>query len=404
MEEKNITLFLCVPLMDELENIPEFLRIIRQQNTHHPVELICCVNQPQSWWNEPEKVAACHRNQDTLKLLKQEDALSLSVIDASTTGWDNKHYGVGWARKKAMDYAAGRAKEKDIIFSMDADTFYPPDYLEKTAENLLSAPDKLAVAIPYYHPLPSGKEAARAMLRYEIYMRHYALNMWRIESPYRFTALGSAIALPVWAYKKVRGITPKVAGEDFYFLQKLCKSGDILYDNPVKAFPQARFSDRVLFGTGPAMIKGSMGNWKSYPIYHPTLFDEVNQMYKAFETFYDKGKRKHLDEKLAILFTDMHWLEQLRQNSATKAQFLKKCHTKFDGLKTLQYLKQKQSSIVHQEEVTLKQYLLDSYPEKAKPYSGILESLHFQKTSIADLNNIRNLMVSVEDEVLSKSR
>jgi hypothetical protein len=403
MKELTTTLFLCVPVMEERENIPDFLHTIRRQNTSKRVVLVFCVNQPHKWWDNPKKKHVCLNNQETLKLLSQEKELSLAVIDKATQGWDEKHYGVGWARKKAMDYAAAKAKDNDILFSMDADTFYPPDYLEKTANNLLSKPGKNAVAIPYYHPLPADKKAARAILRYEIYMRHYALNMWRIKSPYRFTALGSAIALPVWAYHKIGGITPKVAGEDFYFLQKLRKSGEILYSNPVKAFPQARYSSRVLFGTGPAMLKGSRGDWNSYPIYHPKLFDEVQQLYKNFERYYETGARPLPDEKLVPLFPDMQWLDLLKKNSSTKEQFLKKCHTKFDGLKTVQYLKQKQLHIADKEEEILKTFLLKYYPEKAKPCNKIIQELNFENTTIADLNNIRNLMTAIERNLLERN-
>ncbi len=90
-----------------------------------------------------------------------------------------------------------------------------------------------------------------------------------------FTAIGSAMALPVKSYRAIGGMTPHKSGEDFYFLQKLRKFGKVLTWNKEKVYPEARYSDRVFFGTGPAMIKGRDGDWSSYPIYPFELFDEI---------------------------------------------------------------------------------------------------------------------------------
>lgn len=396
-------LFLCIPLLDEEENIRSFMKVLRNQETSFAYEAIFCVNQPHAWWGNSDKRAVCERNQQTLNYLSQSFNFPVTLIDKSTHGWDEKHYGVGWARKTAMDKAAEMAEEHDLIFSMDADTFYPPDYLEKTARQLLKHPYKIALAIPYYHPLPGETNAARAILRYEIYMRHYALNMWRINSPYKFTALGSAIAVKTEAYRKVGGITPKIAGEDFYFLQKLVKSGDILFYAPAKAFPMARFSDRVIFGTGPAMMKGANGQWDSYPIYHPSVFDEISEIYEAFYFFYRSEEMRPVLERTKIIIKNLDWLQKLKQNSKSEKEFVKKCHTHFDGLKTLQYLKQRQKTIRAKEEKILSEYLLKYYPDKALPFKKVLQSLDFAQSSIADLNNIRNLMTAIEDHILKES-
>ncbi len=109
--------------------------------------------------------------------------------------------------------------------SMDGDTFYKPGYLEAVCDSLGAHPRATALSAPFYHPLGPVEEQNRALLRYELYMRHYFLNLLRIDSPYAFLALGSTISLPVWAYRKVGGISPFKAGEDFYFLQKLGQGG-----------------------------------------------------------------------------------------------------------------------------------------------------------------------------------
>lgn len=387
--------------MNEYINLPSLIQSFRLQNTKYPFKAIFCINQPESWRDETEKKPVFEDNQKSLQYLQDLDIDFIKVIDRSSKGkgWGEKKHGVGWARKTAMDFANEVASDHDIIFSMDADTFYPPDYLQATTENLLENPEAMGVAIPYYHPLPNNEKAARAMLRYEIYMRHYSLNMWRINSPYKFTALGSALAIPVWAYRKVNGITPKKAGEDFYFLQKLRKSGELLYYNPVKVFPEGRYSERVIFGTGPAMIKGAKGIWDSYPIYHPELFDRIRTIYDAFEDYYNYPDDKSVIKILKSKFDDLEWIDKLKQHSKSKEEFVKKCHVRFDGLRVLQFLKKHQQKTSPYPEHILREYLLGHYRE-ANRYRPVLEQLSFTESSVADLDNIRNLLMKIETKIV----
>lgn len=398
---QNPKLFLCIPVMNEYDNLPSLIQSFQLQETEYRLKAIFCVNQPDGWKDDPQKRTIFDDNQKSLPYLQDSELDFVEVIDRSSPGkgWDKKNYGVGWARKTAMDFASDQASDNDIIFSMDADTFYPPDYLQATTENLFENPEAMGVAIPFYHPLPDNEQAARTMLRYEIYMRHYALNMWRINSPYKFTALGSAMALPVWAYRKVNGITPKKAGEDFYFLQKLRKSGGLLYYNPVKAFPEGRYSDRVIFGTGPAMIKGAKGDWESYPIYHPELFDRIRMIYGAFEEYYHYPEDKKVLEPLKSEFDNLNWMDKLKQNSKSKEEFVKKCHTHFDGLRILQFLKKHQQKISETPAHILRDYLLENYRE-ATAYRPVLEQFSFTESSVADLNNIRNLLMKIETKII----
>ena len=104
-----------------------------------------------------------------------------------------------------------------------------------------------------------------------------------------------------------------------------------------------------------------------------------------------------------MISPDLKWLGKLKKNSSSAKEFLKKCHTHFDGLKTLQYLKHRQKSISEKEENILSGFLLSYHPEQAKPYAGLLNQLDFKTNSVADLNNIRNLLVSIEDGILKQS-
>ena len=146
--------------------------------------------------------------------------------------------------------------------------------------------DLLGLAIPYYHKLIGNPVNDRLILRYEIYMRHYLLNMLEIGNPYAFTAIGSAMAAKVSAYRKVGGLAPVKSGEDFYFIQKLKKNGKVGNWCETTAFPSSRFSNRVIFGTGRALIKGNAGRfikgtlskkWKQLLILFRNFLKEIHQ-------------------------------------------------------------------------------------------------------------------------------
>jgi hypothetical protein len=334
--------------------------------TYHDFIVFACVNQPDEWWDDPVKVIICQENQSTLEYLKDFPGLNIVVIDRSSKGkgWEGKRHGVGYARKTLMDAINAVADENDIIVSLDGDTTFSENYFQSLVNNFQRFPDATGIAVPYFHkPVPDEK-AYRAILRYEIYMRYYSLNLWRIGSPYSFTALGSAMACPVRAYRAIGGMTPKMSGEDFYFLQKLRKAGRLLFWNEEKVYPEARFSDRVYFGTGPAMIKGDQGDWSSYPIYQWKFFDEILETYKMFSSLYKDTRESRVTDFLRIQFKEEDPFDPLRKNCRSENQFIRACHEKFDGLRILQYLKYRHKEEFVEDEKSLFDFLLRFYPER----------------------------------------
>ncbi len=389
----------AIPAMNEGNHLPETLHCLKKQTYAH-FRVWVCVNQPDDWWAKPEKQFICRDNQQTLQTLDGLQWEKLEVIDNASPGkgWKGKSMGVGIARKTVLDRINREANEADLMVSLDADTRINEGYLHSVAAVFEKYPEAVALSNPYYHELSGDEQLDRAMLRYEIYMRHYALNMWRIGSPYCFTALGSAIALPVKSYRKIGGMTPKKSGEDFYFLQKLRKTGWIANYNQEKVFPGTRYSDRVFFGTGPALIKGSQGNWESYPVYDLRLFNQVKETYDAFPGLY----KKHIETPMTV-FLENHFrcrdiFEPLRQNAATLEQFVKSCHVKIDGLRVLQFLKQSQAEKPWSDEENLVKFLKGYYPESLQVagLSGI-EKLDFATSPIAFLDKIRNLLKTAEE-------
>ena len=414
----------AVPAMDE-PNLPRMLSSLNDQ-TCLPEAVFVCINQPAAYYGDgsSEHARVCEVNEATFRQLERMVAgnrfsFPVVLIDRYSPGraWDAKHYGVGWARKTAMDAALEYARsrpwplERVLLACMDADTLYPEDYLECQAALFAACPEALALSNPYYHFLEEGLAGAKllrwkagtvvagnvpsgmfpqetvlegisssgpahagssdsvpdcsldvngagsdsekracAMLHYEVYMRSYALNLMLVGHPYALTAVGSSMSCTLEAYRKIGGISPFKSGEDFYFLQKMLKTGAVLRHSPALSHPSPRFSTRVFFGTGPALNKGVEGQWASYPIYPMSLFGRMQDAYEALQDLYDflcgpevpDGLCRPLARKFdfwGAAFGEGWWKPIRAHCGGRKAQFVRACMEKFDALRSLQFLK-----------------------------------------------------------------
>ncbi len=385
------TVHIAVPVLAEEANISRLVRLY-DQSEYPARHLWICVNQPDSWCQageeEREVVAQNHRTLQFFQTLGRND---ITVIDRSSPGkgWPPKRQGVGMARKTLMDAIARQASSEEVILSMDADTFWDPDYLTRVVQRLEAFPQALALAVPYYHPLPQEAIAARAMLRYELYMRYYALNMYARELPYARTALGSAIALRVAAYTRIGGMTPKAGGEDFYLLQKLAKAGLVLDHCEAVVRPSPRFSDRVPIGTGPALRKGASGNWSGYPFYPASLFDEVKATFDAFPLLFHRHVETPMSPFLRAIFKEQDPWERLRNNFKTESLFVRACWEKVDGLRIRQYLRFRYLEQPADELTVLNDFLREKYATFV-PFTG------FDEMPIARLNALREALFQEE--------
>lgn len=384
--------------MDEADYLPAFIKCIRNQSFRN-YSLVVCVNQPDNWWEDEDKLSICQKNKESIEFLNTINDLDIHIIDKSNkgNGWKGKKYGVGWARKVVMDYCASHADNSDIIISLDADTTFGPDYFSSIIQTFEQFPKVVALSNPYYHLLTSDEIKDRAILHYEIYMRYFNINMWRIGSPYSFTAVGSAISLPVSSYKAIGGITPHKSGEDFYFLQKLRKFGEIMSWNNEKVFPATRYSDRVGFGTGPAMIKGSKGDWNSYPIYPFEYFDEVKSTYELFPVLFDKDIKTQMDIFNLEKFGEKDIWTLLRNNSKQRDKFIRACHNKVDGFRVFQYLKWRNSENRLSDEENFIRFFDKFYTEKISSLGFDINGFSFSNTSVENMDKLRNMLIEIEE-------
>ncbi len=415
-------LYIALPIMNEPQTA-DFVQILAKQ-TVLPAGVFVCVNNPVD--AVPEVYAANTVVLEQLRKLRKGQSLdelpfALHIIDRM--GVDKKHVGVGWARRWALDAINEIAQPEDIMVWMDADTVYPDNYLEEISRAFTSDSRALGLSVPYYHPVENidsiGKslklqslrranrvkrsylmdneysrgEAQRknlkkrssltpilkinsvnnleiSALRYEIYMRSYLINLYRSGIPYTFTAIGSGIASTV----------------------KLWKAGKVLTYCDTVCYPSARASNRVFFGTGPAIIKGLNNDWKSYPIYPFSLFEKLRGIYDSFEKFWDTqssssdGNFDCKSDYNSDCVFEQSTLEKFRSNAATGQQFIKFCTEKFDALRILQYLK----SHYTQDDIT--------------DMENLCELLAYCGTSYENLEQVREVLFNKEQELRNEAK
>ena len=286
--------------------------------------------------------------------------------------------------------------DDDLIVSLDADTHILPGYLRSVVDTMVRHPQWPALSVPYYHPLTGEESQDRAILRYEFYMRSYVLNLLRIGSPYSFTALGSAIVARAGTLRKIGGITPVQSGEDFYLLQKFRKMAPVGLYNEMPVYPSARPSNRVPFGTGPAISKGKLGNWESYPIYHHHLFDSISETYQKLPVLYREEVKTDFLVFLQGQFKDSQLWNSIRRNVTNLERFERAFHQKADGLRILQYLRQMHRENPFPDEEALYDnlhlWIPDQLPDWYTP--GKL----FNEYSVTQLDHLRKLLFVLENK------
>lgn len=267
-------------------------------------------------------------------------------------------FGVGLARRIGADvalrYLEERRIEVPILFCTDADAALPHGYFEACATGVGSTvgtgarwPGGRATAAwvyPFTHTSPNPALRGAA-LGYELSLRYYVNRLAYAGSPYAFHTLGSCLAIDATAYAMVRGFPKRNAAEDFYVLNKLAKVGRIrCLAEPVIEL-EGRASNRVPFGTGPALAAApadvasrmgyapetfealrtlhdcaAAGAWAALPDPLPSLLAAIGHARfrpskrdaRAFHTWFDAFRTVKFVHAARAQFPDVPLLESLR--------------------------------------------------------------------------------------------
>lgn len=290
-------------------------------------------------WEESGSATALYRN-DLV-------GYSLLLIDRAAVGRRiPRKMGVGLARKIGSDIAAmlidlGVVKSK-LIFSTDADAELPRGYFD--ADDSISG----GYVFPFRHQV-KDQSLMLPMQLYEFSLHYYVAGLKYAGSNYAFHTIGSCLAINYLAYVKVRGFPKRAAGEDFYLLNKVVKVGEIKKLSGKVVSIAGRPSDRVPFGTGPAISKISCmkAPLLEYKYYNPRVFECLRLFLNSLE---DDWQDSQLDinikfgdyrEQISSAIDAMGFQEakkSLRQQSKTLEQFLRKCTEWFDAFRTLKFI------------------------------------------------------------------
>ena len=224
--------------------------------------------------------------------------MEILIVDHSKEPWlIPADQGVGLVRKIGADIALQLIATGKIvcpwIHNTDADARVPDDYFLRITEAPVDAEGNVLSSscfiYPYLH-MPDPEMAINdhqrywpAVTDYELWLRYYVAGLQWAGSSYAYPSIGSLLACNSMAYAKTRGFPKKMAGEDFYFQNKLAKMGAMvnLKGAPIRLL--TRPSSRVPFGTGQGTIKINKLNEAGdlYEVYHPLVFDFLKAFLSA---------------------------------------------------------------------------------------------------------------------------
>jgi len=292
-------------------------------------------------------------NLATLGLLRSGSApsgLRLAWLDAASPGRELPldHGGVGMARKLGFDAALARLQPgpESFIAGLDADTLVRPDYLPALRAHFATAAAE-AATVPYCHQPGATPQQAAAIERYELYLRHYLLGLQLAGSPYAYDSIGSALAFRPAVYARAGGMNRRRAGEDFYLLQQLAKTGGVVQLRGTVVYPSARASHRVPFGTGEKIARLQDGEAQAVRFFPAECFRVLQGWLQLTAAHADEGGEALLARLREISPTAADFLagsgfagawQRIRANHRDPARRRHAFHGWFDALATLRLL------------------------------------------------------------------
>jgi hypothetical protein len=262
-----------------------------------------------------------------------------------------KHSGVGLARKIGMDLAIDHFytnNNKGIIISLDADCEISENFFVSIYDEY-SQNDKLNSTIHnFYHRVEDDDYGIENAIRqYEMYLRYFSKMLKYTGFPYYYHTIGSAFAVSADAYVRVGGMGRQQGGEDFYFLQKIFQLGYTKELYKTFVYPKARFSDRVPFGTGPALQKILDEPDRRIKVYSKLSFYHLKSLFDMKDSFFKMNEKEaisylsDLHPALQNFLKEINFLDSLsdcNNNCSSLNSFGKRFFHHFNSFKIIKYL------------------------------------------------------------------
>lgn len=297
-------------------------------------------------------------NTHTLDALKKYDErpakfrFHLTWVDASSSGNElPDKEGVGLARRIGADHGVQLLADPENtelpIVHLDADSPPAPGYLD-ALHHFYTSSLRWGGYTSYEHPIVDTDSAeGSAMITYENYMRYHELALRYAKSPYAYPALGSIMSSTARAYVSAGGMNRRCAGEDFYFMQQLAKTGKLERIPNALVYPSSRSSYRTPFGTGRSILKSMQSPSPHMFLFHPESYKILRCWLKLIKMDIMQSSILILEKAGGIHPELKSFLKQRKFISSwdkiTSNHFgadarLQQFHIWFDGLRTIQLI------------------------------------------------------------------
>ena len=337
------TAFLDTLIQQTFQGVQHLLLIVV---SNHPDDLpqdarATALSSHQNWLNRLSEPQWVEQNLS----LHERAAVDTIVIDKTAVAALPRKQGVGLARKVGADVALRLWSLGKIsipwIFCTDADALLPLDYFSGAEPKDLTKGIS-ALTYPFSHR-GETPQLEKIIDIYDAKLRAYVAGLVAAGSPYAFHTIGSTIAINPQSYAEVRGFPKRSAGEDFYILNKLAKTGRVERPATGPISLDARLSDRVPFGTGPAMLKLKNENDPEAVavFYHPMVFSCLALFLTSMPSFASIPESepygKHVNaaaQQVGIEQFQRHVEKQRLVGDACQAHF----NIWFDAFRTLKFI------------------------------------------------------------------
>lgn len=335
----NYRALVAIPCCNEFDSLPETLKSLEATGqVGRDVLVVVNVNQRASMDNR--------NNLATLNWLEKfETSLPLAWLNHVTEerAYPEK-FGVGLARNQCCTAGLSFIDAAAPVISLDADSPVNPNYYQAIFDYIGEHPCFQAGHVNFKHRLCGNEDEKRAIEIYEWHLKRHRKKLEDANSPHAWYAIGSTIVCTKQAYIKSGGYhRRRMAGEDFYLLQQLSKTGcNIEMIEKAIVFPSNRVSDRVPFGTGKAVediVKS--GQWLTY---HDHCYRDLGQLLNAVKSNASSSAADILKKVPAVC---ERWLigrrfgsvwPKLQKNSRDNEMLLQRFHEWLDAFQTLKLI------------------------------------------------------------------
>ena len=152
----------------------------------------------------------------------------------------------------------------------------------------------------------------------------------------------------------------KQGGEDFYFLHKIFTLNKTKYIYNIYVQPASRTSNRVPFGTGPAISK-IMHETELYT-YNPNAFIKLRTFFEQVEKFYKANPEVlrqlycNFDSAIKYYLKEDDFIKAINEincNCVSKVIFTKKFFSWFNAFKIIKYLNHTHTSYFEKKAISI---------------------------------------------------